>query len=362
MDDATQGTARTTLGVGTGDSPTWAGATLTSVLGLSANSAVFQPAADSTTFFQVLDADGGTPIFNIDSTNESVQIGTSTHVNTFALIIAGGNILLDNARAMNIKDFGGTPRRVYSLATTNRSYIGPVDAGWGEWTFITAGTSMRFRVNSASGAFTNAMDINAATGFIHIPAGTAETLLELTHATPYITLHNDTHEDTDGGRESRLIFKGEQSGGEETTLARIEASHDGSADTEHGQLVGYTNDGADGDTPTEGMRLSRAGISTANDPNTLGVGVTTFIVESNVMTMTGDGAGNTIATITGAKSGTLLTLIFVDALVTITDTDAHTANTVDLAGTATNFTSADDKTLQIVFDGTSWYETSRGTN
>ena len=47
-----------------------------SVLGL--NSAVFQPTADSTTFFQILDADGGVPILNIDSTNERVGIGTAT--------------------------------------------------------------------------------------------------------------------------------------------------------------------------------------------------------------------------------------------------------------------------------------------
>ena len=73
-------TVRTSMGLGTGDSPTWAGATITgcSVLGL--NSAVFQPAAggDSTTFFQVLDADGGTPIFNVDTVNERVEIGATT--------------------------------------------------------------------------------------------------------------------------------------------------------------------------------------------------------------------------------------------------------------------------------------------
>ena len=51
-----------------------------------------------------------------------------------------------------------------------------------------------------------------------------------------------------------------------------------------------------------------------------------------------------------------------DALVTITDTDAHTANTVDLAGTATNFTSADDKVLQLVFDGVSFYQISVSAN
>lgn len=70
-------TARTSLGLGIGDSPTWAGATITgnSIFGL--NSSVFQPTTDSTTFFQILDADGGTPILNVDTTNERVGIGTA---------------------------------------------------------------------------------------------------------------------------------------------------------------------------------------------------------------------------------------------------------------------------------------------
>ena len=35
-------------------------------------------ATDSTTMFQILDADGGTPIFNVDSTNERIGIGTAS--------------------------------------------------------------------------------------------------------------------------------------------------------------------------------------------------------------------------------------------------------------------------------------------
>lgn len=37
-----------------------------------------QPTTDSTDFFQVLDADGGTPVLNVDSTNERVGINTAT--------------------------------------------------------------------------------------------------------------------------------------------------------------------------------------------------------------------------------------------------------------------------------------------
>lgn len=95
---------------------------------------------------------------------------------------------------------------------------------------------------------------------------------------------------------------------------------------------------------------------------TLGAGATTFAVASEIMIITGDGGGNTIATITGGTEGMILILLFVDANITITDTDAHTANTVDLAGTATDLTSADDTVLTLFFDGTSWYEISRSVN
>ena len=88
-----------------------------------------------------------------------------------------------------------------------------------------------------------------------------------TDTTPEVTIVNNTHEDTDGGREGKVIFKGQQSGGEESTLAEIEANHSGSSDDEKGQLVFKTNDGNDGATPTEAMRinsLGNVGIGTAS--------------------------------------------------------------------------------------------------
>ena len=92
---------------------------------------------------------------------------------------------------------------------------------------------------------------------------------------------------------------------------------------------------------------------------TIANAATTFAIVSNAVTVTGDAGGNTVATITGGISGQTLILIFVDALVVITDTNAHTANTVDLSAA---FTSADDTTLTLIYDGTSWYETSRSVN
>jgi len=119
-------------------------------------------------------------------------------------------------------------------------------------------------------------------------------------------------------------------------------------------------------TPTERLRISAAGVITvagtlATTPGsvTLGAAATVIAVTANVMTITGDGGGNTVATLTGGTSGMTLTLIFIDALVTITDDGTHGADSVDLSAA---FTSADDTTLQLVYDGTSWYELSRSVN
>jgi len=90
-----------------------------------------------------------------------------------------------------------------------------------------------------------------------------------TDATPEVIIVNDTHEDTDGGREGKVTFKGQQSGGEETTLAQIQASHDGTSDDEKGDLIFKTNDGSDGASPTEAMRINsdgNVGIGTATIP------------------------------------------------------------------------------------------------
>lgn len=61
---------------------------------------------------------------------------------------------------------------------------------------------------------------------------------------PYITMVNTTDEDTDGGRESRITFRG-NNGGTYTDLVRIEGSHSGTGDDTQGQLRITTNNGTD---------------------------------------------------------------------------------------------------------------------
>jgi len=142
-------------------------------------------------------------------------------------------------------------------------------------------------------------------GYIGARAGTISATVAnvqdvtATDTTPEVTIVNSTHEDTDGGREGKVIFKGQQSGGEETTLAEIQGSHDGTADDEKGDLIFKTNDGSDGASPTERLRIDSDGsIITA----TLGTDNLKF----------GEGAGISIASggneniLIGKDAGTAL--------------------------------------------------------
>lgn len=108
-----------------------------------------------------------------------------------------------------------------------------------------------------------------------------------------------------------------------------------------------------------GLTTATGGIATPKGAITLAASATAIAATKSFHVITGDAGANTVATITGGSDGFILRLLFVDALVTITDTDAHTANTVDLSAA---FTSADDTVLTLIFDGTSWYEVSRSVN
>ena len=94
--------------------------------------------------------------------------------------------------------------------------------------------------------------------------GAATTNLEVFATNPTLILHSTEHDDGDTNRESHLRWVGEQSGGELSTLCRIQGCHDGSADDQKGQFIFYTNDGSDGDSPTERLRIDSAGVLTSS--------------------------------------------------------------------------------------------------
>ena len=76
-------------------------------------------------------------------------------------------------------------------------------------------------------------------------------VLGITAADAALTLTNTDSEDTDGGRQIRLIAKGTQSGDEVTMLGYIEFSHEGTADDHKGQFILMLNDGDDTNTPSK---------------------------------------------------------------------------------------------------------------
>jgi hypothetical protein len=314
--------------LGKTSSPTFTGLTITgnSVFGL--NSSVFQPTTDSTTFLQIKNAAGAT--FSLfDTTNRRFGVGGAafTPGYTHSIGSADGSdqigIFHDNSHAF-IQWTVGRLKLITDEGTNTNTLVEILGKGTGVGQLIVynADNSGFITFNpvgnagnlQAQGSLTNLslqananvlikMFSSAAEGEtqelqifgrrtgdsrrsleIGVGVDAADTAsfdglsnywfngaIELEFTEPYLTLHNSTHEDSDGGRESRLNFKGEQSGGEETTLARIEIGHDGSADDEKGFIDFYTNDGNDGDSPTKQKRIQNTGDWVIN--KTSGVGI-----------------------------------------------------------------------------------------
>ena len=105
--------------------------------------------------------------------------------------------------------------------------------------------------------------IGAKTGTLVATASNIKGDISATDTTPEITLKNTTETDADGSRSGKITFKGEQSGGEESTLAQIVASHDTAVDNE--EIAFKTNDGSDGTSPTERLRIQSIGWTLKDD-------------------------------------------------------------------------------------------------
>ena len=143
---------------------------------------------------------------------------------------------------------GGADQLNITTGGTERAEFGA-----SEVVFNDGGANYDFRVEGDTN--TNLVVVDASADSIGIGTNAPGTLIEIDNAAPYVTFKNNTEEDTDGGRESRLIFEGEQSGGEISTLAQIEVSHDGTGDDKAGKLTISTNDGSDGATPTTAVTI-----------------------------------------------------------------------------------------------------------
>ena len=183
-----------------------------------------------------------------------------------------------------------------------------------------------------------------------------------TDTTPEVIIVNNTHEDTDGGREGKVTFKGQQSGGEETTLAQIQASHDGTSDDEKGDLIFKTNDGSDGASPTEAMRIDssqQVAIGrTANVSHPLDIQKATdaFIRVSNSTTQEATGiifANQNTTKFTIEKSGSAHSLFIKDASGTVaTFAQGGNVGIGETSPSAQLHIKGDDATDQIIIENT----------
>lgn len=115
---------------------------------------------------------------------------------------------------------------------------------------------------------------------------------------------------------------------------------------------------AGGATVTAGdVTISNGALVLDHDAQALAAAATDISVSGvSVITVTGDAGANTITTMSGGATGQVVTLVFVDALVTMTD-----GGTLKLNG-AGNFTSSADDTMTLVYTGTNWYEIARSVN
>lgn len=282
----------------------------------------FYTASDRTTLTgsvrMLIDTDGNV---GVGTTNPSVKLEVAGVIKSSGVyaVNSDGLKLFASGAGLFVRDYGnvgiGTtepldPLVVFSAVThakivvrstgTYNAYV-TVDAGENQealidflnngtraWIYGNYGISGTNAFNIRTGTFANAEFVVLQNGNIGFSESAPETLLEFTAPEPYITLHNSTAEDTEGGRESRIIFKGEQSGSEETTLAKIQASHDGTGDDQKGDLIFYTNEGADGNSPTEQARIDSSGnvgIGTTSPTSTLHLNGTFSAMPSSTQTL-----------------------------------------------------------------------------
>lgn len=152
-----------------------------------------------------------------------------------------------------------------------------------------------------------------------------------------------------------------------SSSALVRFGDSGASDFNIVQLTGATDTLALRHVSTNKTVWSAAGMAQRPTAVTLGAAATTFAASSNVMAITGNGGGNTVDTITLATpavstaytDGHELTLVFVDANVTITSVayGSRAVNEIYLGGGA--FTSEAGKTLTLVRDTTGWVEKTR---
>lgn len=178
----------------------------------------------------------------VEITSNNLSAGSITSVRTIdcrGILIVGPTD--GGGTTIQCRDNGGTIRSIFDYGADGSNHLEfktGTTSGARDIFFTTEGVE-RFRIK--------------ANGNIGVSESAPETKVEITDTAPYLTFHNSTHEDSDGGGESRLIHKREDGAGTETACFQFEASHNGSgANDQLGKGVWSVNTGSG---LVEGFRL-----------------------------------------------------------------------------------------------------------
>jgi hypothetical protein len=332
---------------------TVAGATVTGASVVGLNSAIFKPAAggDSTTFMQVKDA-AGASVMTIDTVggagNTSVMVGVQDSTE----VLLGRKLTSGHSGVSMHKPLGANKVTIYCANIGQIFHTLEITSG----DFVLMPNSVeKFRLKKS-------------TGFAGFSETAPETLLELTHATPTITGHCDTHSDLLDARAVTYQAFGEQSGGEETTLGKWTFAHDSALDDEKAYWKLVINTGSDGDSPTEALEIGSDLLATfAGDVSTVGLSTLAGRILNVTRYTTTQTLGANDHHVAGDTDGGAFTITL---LAGVAGTEHRIANTGTsgnnliiapdgaelLIGVNSNFTLLDGEALHVVYEATEgWF-------
>ena len=213
--------------------------------------------------------------------------GSTVYANANADDLVVGNI--SSGKRSGITIVGATNQDARLAFSKGTSYF---DALAGYIVYEFSSNKMSFYVNMSE---TLAIDANGRhlVGFNGLSSQVSEAKLQVFagDSANHIAIINSAASDSDGARGGVLRFHGKNSGNSLKTLAFIEASHDGSANDEKGRLVFKTNDGSDGDAPTERLRITSSGE--------IGLAGANYGTAGQVLTSNGSGSAVSWASVAG---------------------------------------------------------------
>lgn len=259
-----------------------------SVLGL--NSAVFQPATDSTTFGQFLDA-AGNPVVTVDTVNKRVRIGPgnslehSFEVKSANTVGTGGikiinttsyscNLLFENADGSGAFELDTAENMIFRTSQSSMYFDNRGTTG--SLYYRTGGESPTTRLRIDKDGNINAnlgqLYLKQSNGFFGIGEPAPETLLELTHTTPIIQQQVSTYTNADDARKSIWRAKGNKTDETEHTLGQFSFSHDGTGDDYYAKYALSLNKNAGADTLSDILTATQDSfvIQAPNDSTTFG--------------------------------------------------------------------------------------------